>query len=146
MSGTVPDSRASQEADRIAREQGQPRAGFNPERLRRAWQLVKDGKVQGLGGSQYRVVGRVEPYYDVDLAEDPACYCLDMQYRGRMIHNQCKHVLACKLSQLDAGLLNAMSDMMAVTMQKKRAYFLRNPQPDHGRHQRKQPARGTSGR
>lgn len=81
-------------------------------RLRRAWALVKSGRVERLGGTQFKIAGNDEPSYSVDLAVDPPCYCADMWYRGRKIRNNCKHTLAGRLALHDPALLLALIEMM----------------------------------
>jgi uncharacterized Zn finger protein len=66
--------------------------GYRPDRLRRAWQLVKSGRVKPLGGTRFVVAGNVEKVYHVDLAGDPMCYCRDQEYRSGQIKGFCKHV------------------------------------------------------
>jgi hypothetical protein len=66
--------------------------------------------VQRLGGTQFRVAGNVEKVYHVDLSAEIPCYCLDMEYRAGEIRQQCKHVLASRLAQLDPALLGIIAD------------------------------------
>lgn len=84
--------------------------GYKPDRFARAVQLVLSGRVERLGGSQYRVAGNVEPTYDVDLTGDPMCYCRDMENRGVAIKYQCKHVLSARLAGLDPSLVQVLAD------------------------------------
>ena len=85
---------------------------YRPDRLHRAWQLVKSGRVERMGGTQYRVAGNVEPDYYVDLMGDQPCTCRDMEYRGTQIHQRCKHVLASQLAALDPALLQVIGDQI----------------------------------
>lgn len=88
------------------------RPAYKPDRLRRAWQLVKSGRVERLGGTQYRVAGNVEPVYYVDLASEQPCTCLDLHHRSDAIHGQCKHLLAARLASLDPALLQVIGDAL----------------------------------
>jgi hypothetical protein len=87
--------------------------GYRPDRLRRAWQLVKSGRVKPLGGTRFVVAGNVEKVYHVDLAGDPMCYCRDQEYRSGQIKGFCKHVGAARLAQLDPALLDVISEWIA---------------------------------
>lgn len=88
---------------------------YSPDRLRRAWHLVRSGRVKQVGPRQFRVAGNVEPEYAVDLDEDPPCYCRDMEHRGGRIRQNCKHVLACRLALLDGGLLDVIAASLEFT-------------------------------
>src|SRR5690242_4270925 len=85
------------------------------DRLRRAWALVKSGRVERLGGGRFRVAGNVEECYYVDLAGDPPCTCMDVWYRERSIQGQCKHLLAARLAGLDPALLGVIADWIDTT-------------------------------
>lgn len=85
---------------------------YRPDRLHRAWLLIKSGCVERLGGTQYRVAGNDEPDYYVDLMGDQMCTCRDQEYRGAQIKQMCKHVLAARLAALDPALLQAIADTM----------------------------------
>ena len=80
--------------------------GYEPARLRRAASLA----VKKLGPRQYRVRGQEQEYYDVSLDTDPACYCIDSQYKGGTI--MCKHETAARLHDGDAGLLQSLGNML----------------------------------
>ena len=95
------------------------KSGYRPDRLARAWQLVKSGRVERLGGGRFRIAGNVEPEYFVDLNGDPPCYCMDMEMRGRTIH-YCKHTLAARLAQLEPALLQVIADNIERQMQQER--------------------------
>jgi hypothetical protein len=84
------------------------RPSHTPDRLRRAWRLVLDGKVARVGPTQFQVAGNQEPHYDVDLSVDPACYCADRQHRN----TPCKHELSARLAMHDTSLLLALVSMM----------------------------------
>jgi uncharacterized Zn finger protein len=86
--------------------------GYKPDRLARAWQHVKSGRVERLGGTQFKVAGNVEPVYYVDLASDQPCTCLDRYHREAEIQGMCKHILACRLASLDEGLLQVIGDAL----------------------------------
>jgi hypothetical protein len=88
------------------------RPAYRPDRLRRAWQLVKGGMVKPLGPGQYKVAGNVEPVYYVDLAGDPPCMCRDQEYRGSAIKQQCKHTLAARIAAQDPAVLLALIEFM----------------------------------
>lgn len=91
--------------------------GYRADRLRRAWQLVKSGRVERLGGTMYRVAGNVEPVYYVDLMGDQMCTCRDMEFRSAEIGQQCKHVLASRLAALDPALLQVIGDALLAAEQ-----------------------------
>ncbi len=91
------------------------------DRLRRAWQLVKAGKVERLDATHCRVAGNVEESYSVDLNGDPMCYCRDMEHRAGQIKGMCKHVLACRLAALDDGLLDTIAEWMTVESEQQAA-------------------------
>lgn len=80
------------------------RRAYEPGRMRRAAVLA----CEKLGPGQYRVSGQQEPYYDVDLSVDPACYCADQLHRRAM----CKHEIRARLQDGDARLLQALGDML----------------------------------
>lgn len=88
-------------------------AGYRPDRLHRAWQLVTNGCVERLGGTQYRVAGNVQPVYHVDLSAEIPCYCRDAEFRNTEIHGMCKHSLAARLAGLDPALLQVIGDALA---------------------------------
>lgn len=90
-------------------------ATHRADRLRRAWKLVASGRVERVGPGQFKVAGNVEPVYYVDLAGDQCCTCCDMEYRGRAINEQCKHVLAARLANHDPELLLTLVSMMQFT-------------------------------
>lgn len=96
------------------------RSGYRPDRLARAWQLVKSGRVQRLGGGRFMVAGNVEETYAVDLTVDPPCYCRDQEYRGGQIKQNCKHALAARLANLDPAVLAAIADSIERQMQQAR--------------------------
>jgi hypothetical protein len=90
-----------------------PKRSNKPTRLRSAWKLVASEKIQILPDGTYRVPGNEEPWYTVDLRQDPPCHCKDMEFGGGDEH-QCKHALACRLMQLgDQTLLNTLALMFA---------------------------------
>lgn len=93
--------------------------GYRPDRLARAWQLVKSGRVERLGGGQFRVAGNDEPEYFVDLSVDPPCYCADQNYRGGSTNHQCKHSLAGRLAMLEPALLQVIADTIERQMQQE---------------------------
>ncbi len=83
-----------------------------PDRLRRAWQLVKSGRVERLGGTQFKVAGNVEPAYYVDLSAEIPCTCRDEEYRGAQIKHQCKHLLASRIAAKDPAILLSLIELM----------------------------------
>jgi hypothetical protein len=89
------------------------RPSHRVDRLRRAWQLVKAGHVERLGGTQYRVAGQVEEFYYIDTAAEIPCTCRDVEHRSKEIHGMCKHLLACRLAGLDPGLLDTIAEWMS---------------------------------
>ena len=108
--------------------------GYRPDRLARAWQLVKSGRVERLGGGRFRIAGNVEPEYFVDLNGDPPCYCMDMEMRGRTIH-YCKHTLAARLAQLEPALLQVIADNIERQMQQEREGAARRTRQRKAAHQ-----------
>lgn len=84
-----------------------------PDRLRAAWKLVSSGRVKKSEKTPNRfyVAGNVQRYYTVDLGQDPPCDCADMLYRGQAIREQCKHVLAARLADLQPSLLETLASM-----------------------------------
>ena len=83
------------------------------DRLRAAWKLVSTGRVKKSEKvpDRFFVAGNAQRYYTVDLTTDPPCDCADMLYRGGSIANQCKHVLAARLANLDPSLLNTLASV-----------------------------------
>jgi hypothetical protein len=77
---------------------------YDPARLRRAATRA----VRKMGPHQYRVRGSHEPYYDVNLDLDTPCDCLDAQFHGR----GCLHELSARLHDGDAGLMQALGNML----------------------------------
>lgn len=112
-------SRVGHEGEAPASRGSSGERAYSPDRLRRAWQLVRSGRVQQVGQRQFRVAGNVEPEYAVDLDEDPPCYCRDMEHRGGKIRQNCKHVLSARLALLDAGLLNVIAESLEFTERTK---------------------------
>lgn len=84
-----------------------------PARLRRAWALVKSGRVERLSETQCKVAGNEEPIYYVDLANDPPCTCLDMWHHATGW--QCKHILSVRLALHDTSLLLSLIELMDFT-------------------------------
>jgi hypothetical protein len=72
--------------------------------MRRALKL----KCDKIGPGQYRVSGNDEPYYDVDVNVDPACYCADQAHRSLM----CKHEIISRMRDGDPALIQALGDML----------------------------------
>lgn len=81
-------------------------AAHMPDYLRRAWALVKAGKVERMGPNQFRVCGNEEPEYFVDLTANVRCYCLNSQHSGP--EHRCKHALAGDLLNLKPELLTVL--------------------------------------
>ncbi len=77
---------------------------FDPARLRRG---IQRG-VERLGPMQFRVEGRHQRFYDVNLELDTPCDCADAQYHGR----GCLHELAARLHAGDAKLIQSLGDML----------------------------------
>lgn len=86
-----------------------------PNRLRRAWSLVKSGRVKPLGEGRFIVAGNVEPRYFVDLNAEIPCTCRDEEFRGARIHHQCKHRLAARIAAQEPAILLALIGMMDFT-------------------------------
>lgn len=84
----------------------------DPARLRRAWSLVKSGRVERVGPMQFKVAGNKERTYDVDLSVDPPCYCDDLWYRGRRIRNNCKHTLSARIANKEPAVLLSLIEIM----------------------------------
>lgn len=82
---------------------GRDRA-FDPARLRRG---IQRGVVR-LGPQQFRVEGRHEQGYNVDLTAEYPCDCADAQYHGR----GCLHELVARLHCGDAALIQSLGDML----------------------------------
>jgi hypothetical protein len=78
---------------------------FDPNRLRRG--AVR--AVEKLGPHQYRVEGRHQKFYDVNLEADGVpCDCADAFYRGR----GCLHELAARLHDGDGPLIQSLGDIL----------------------------------
>jgi hypothetical protein len=90
--------------------------GYDPARLRRA--SVRDC-VQ-LGQNQFRVEGRHEKYYDVNLDLDTPCDCKDAEMHGR----GCLHELRARLQRGDQTLLLGLG-MMLLKAEQHLAYHTR---------------------
>jgi hypothetical protein len=85
---------------------------FDPNRLRRGLQR---GVVR-LGPNQFRIEGRHETHYDVNLDLDVPCVCKDAEYHGR----GCKHELLARLHNGDAALIQSLGDML-LSQEKRKA-------------------------
>lgn len=77
---------------------------FSPARLRRG---IQRGVVR-LAPHVFRVEGRHQKFYDVDLTSDVPCDCADAQFKGR----GCLHELAARLHDGDATLIQSLGDML----------------------------------
>lgn len=77
---------------------------FNPTKLRRA---ILRGIVQ-IGPKQFRIEGRHQRYYDVDLDAEWPCDCADALYRGR----GCLHELAARMAAREPRFLQSVGDML----------------------------------
>lgn len=98
------------------------RPAHRADRLRRAWALVKGGKVKPLGGTRFLVAGNVEEVYEVDLAQDPSCHCRDMENRSALIKGNCKHVLGARIASCkDEALLDTIAEWMDVEVKQQAA-------------------------
>lgn len=64
--------------------------------------------VERLGPNQFRVEGRHEKWYDVNLDLDTPCDCMDAQMRGR----GCLHELVSRLHAGDTKLIQSLGDML----------------------------------
>jgi hypothetical protein len=84
---------------------------FDPNRLRRGLQR---GVVR-LGPAQFRIEGRHEKFYDVDLTSDVPCVCKDAEYHGR----GCKHELLARLHNGDAALIQSLGDLLLAAEKRK---------------------------
>lgn len=78
--------------------------GYDPARLRRA--SVR-ACIQ-LGPNQFRVEGRHEKYYDVNLDLDTPCDCKDAMHHG----SGCLHELRARLQRGDGTLMQALGEML----------------------------------
>jgi len=93
---------------------------YDPARLKR-------GSVRGvekLGPHQYRVEGRHEKYYDVNLELDTPCDCKDAQIRGR----NCLHELAARLHDGDGPLIQSLGEMLLKAQQAMQQHTRRKRQ------------------
>ena len=81
-------------------------------RLVRAMELVRQGRVTHLKGTQFLVKSGEDHY--VDLMGDPPCYCADAQHRSV----DCKHEIAARLLRTDPKVVKAIEDMLAATVQR----------------------------
>lgn len=77
---------------------------FDPDRLRRGALRA----VEKLGAHQYRVEGRHERFYDVNLDLDVPCTCKDAEFHGR----GCLHELAARLHDGDGPLIQSLGDLL----------------------------------
>jgi hypothetical protein len=89
-----------------------PGRSHKSSRLRSAWKLVASEKIQVLPDGTFRVPGNEEPFYTVDLRQDPPCHCKDMEY-GAGDEHQCKHALACRLMTSDPMILQPLALMFS---------------------------------
>lgn len=82
--------------------------GYEPGRLRRAAlrPCVR------LGPMEFMVAGKSKPVHYVDLRQDPACECADIENRGGMLKGRCLHVLCAELHNGDEALLTAYGEML----------------------------------
>jgi|SRR5581483_8370021 len=92
--------------------------GYDPARLRRA--SVR-ACVQ-LGPNQFRVEGRHEKWYDVNMDLDTPCDCLDAQHHGR----GCLHELRAMLQRGDQALLIALGTMLMKAEENLKAHTRRS--------------------
>lgn len=84
---------------------------FSPARLRRG---IQRGVVR-LGPRQFRVEGRHEKFYNVDLDAEYPCDCADAQFHGR----GCLHELAARLHSGDAKLIQSLGEMLLAQEKQK---------------------------
>src|SRR4051812_29586860 len=84
---------------------------FSPDRLRRGIQRA----VVKLGPNQFRVEGRHETHYDVNLDLDTPCDCADAQFHGR----GCLHELCARLHAGDAKLIQSLGEMLLAAEKQK---------------------------
>jgi hypothetical protein len=96
--------------DRTTAMAERERRAITASRLRAAWRLIKEKRVKVLSTGRVAVAGNVEPYYIVDLSQDPPCHCRDVEYRGAQIRQNCKHTLAARLAKMDPALLGTIAD------------------------------------
>jgi hypothetical protein len=61
-----------------------------------------------LAPNVYRVEGRHQKFYDVDLSSDVPCDCADAMYHGR----GCLHELCARLHNGDAALIQSLGDLL----------------------------------
>lgn len=81
-----------------------------PDRLRRAWSLVKAGLVVRESETQFRVAGNCQPEYVVDLAHEPPCSCEDKWFHEAA--HQCKHELAARMANQELPVLMSLIETM----------------------------------
>lgn len=82
---------------------------YDPARLRRG----SIRAVTKMGPHQYRVEGRHEKHYDVNLELDTPCDCMDAQMRGR----GCLHELAARLHDGDGPLIQSLGELLLKAQQ-----------------------------
>lgn len=85
-------------------------------RFRRAWQLVKTGRVAPRGPRQFEVAGNDEPSYFVALDGDPPCYCMDRYHGGS---RKCKHEISALIVAQDPAFLSAVATMFFATLEEE---------------------------
>jgi len=95
--------------------------GYDPARLRRA--SVR-ACIQ-LGPNQFRVEGRHEKYYDVNLDLDTPCDCKDAQNHG----TGCLHELRARLQRGDESLLLGLGEMLLRAEENLKAHTRRTRKP-----------------
>jgi hypothetical protein len=78
--------------------------GRSPDRLRRG--ILR--AVVRLGPHQFRIEGRHQKFYDVNLNEDVPCDCADAMYHGR----GCLHELCARLHDGDATLIQSLGHLL----------------------------------
>ena len=92
--------------------------GYDPARLRRA---AARACLQ-LGPNQFRVEGRHEKHYDVNLDLDTPCDCYDAQFHGR----GCLHELRARLQRGDGTLMQALGDMLLAAEKRMKEHTRRS--------------------
>src|SRR5689334_18766891 len=93
-------------------------------RLVRAIAIIRAGQRDGkptlkrLGPQQFKVRGNDQPVYYVDLTAEQRCWCKDAEFSSRY-ERMCKHEIACRLANMEPGMLSHMVDVIAREEQRK---------------------------
>ena len=93
-------------------------AAYDPARLRRAATRA----CKQFGPNQFRIEGRHEKFYDVNLDLDTPCDCHDAWYHGR----GCLHELRARLQRGDGTLMQALGDMLLAAEKRMKEHMRRS--------------------